>query len=232
MAWLRLAPRQPALLAFLVFRTMVCAVLTAFAASSAAYFWIYVATVVGGWFFSAAAVREMFSLMLVAYPGLRSAGRWAMYGALITASLASLLLAAAFWGGPTGHQSKLLFYLDFLDRSIVFSLAVVIVSLLLFQSHYPLGLHRNTYTSSGFFSAIFLSLAAQLLVDSLMPDLYSRFADIAQLAFASLCLVAWAVMLRREEVRPQRITFQSPEEHELLRQLESMNRMLTRAGRR
>jgi hypothetical protein len=38
-------------------------------------------------------------------------------------------------------------------------------------------------------------------------------------------------MLRREEPEKGRVSFASPEEHELLQQLESLNRLLSRAGR-
>ena len=139
-------------------------------------------------------------------------------------------MARVFW--QEGAKRTNLYYILVVQRSVVFTLAIIIVSILLFLTRYPLRLHRNSYVSTVFFSAVFLSEAVEMLIDSLSPHFHSTGVDVAQIGFAAACFVGWAWMLKPEIVgAPVRVTFENPHERELLQQLESLNRLLTRAGR-
>lgn len=225
--------RQPALFAYLIYTALYLFALGSIPSNSAIYFWLYMFFDVLNWIVSLFVVREMFALVLDDYPGIRTAGRWTMYGAIALALTGSLAIARIFWGGGPNGRSPHLYYLLVANRSIVFTLSVVIISILLFLSRYPLHLHRNTYVSSIFFGAVFLSEALVTLIDSLGAHLYSPYADTVQVGFAALCLVAWTMMLGPiRDTAAARITFESPQDHELLQQLDSLNRLLSRAGRR
>jgi len=159
-----------------------------------------------------------------------------IYGAVSASAITSLALTAALWGtGPDGKGH--LFYMLILHRSLQFSLAIVIVSILLFISHFPIELRRNIYISGYIFSAIFLLDATDTLVATLSAKLFWWQADMAETALLGFCFIAWAVLLRREEIVPRTVRFRVHKDDvhkgdELLRQLESLNRTLSRVGRR
>jgi hypothetical protein len=196
------------------------------------YFWIYIASVPLECIFGIFAVRELFALLFDRYPGIRTVGRWSMYAGIALSTAASLVLTGISWGGGARGRSGL-FYFEVAERSIVFSLAIVIVTILFFLSRYPLHLGRNTNVSSAFFSALFLVESVQLLIDSLQPALYHPWVDRIAGVFAALCVFAWAALLQPESApRPARIPLSTPHEDQLLQQLDSLNELMTRAARR
>jgi hypothetical protein len=230
--FLGLAERQSALLIYLVVAALAAFALGTLPPASPAYFWLFIAYVVVNWVVSIYAVREMFALALDRYPGIRTVGRWAMYGATGLSVAASLAITPVFWNGGR-HGESHLFYVQVVNRSVVFSLAVIVAAILVFLARYPLHLHRNTYVSTSCFSAVFLSEAAVMLVDNLSPHLYSAQADRLQTLFVAACFTGWALMLRPEtEAATVSRTIENPAEKELLQRLESFNSLLARAGRR
>lgn len=120
-----------------------------------------------------------------------------------------------------------------LDRSIHFSLAVIIVILMVFLSRYPLRLDRNTYVATGFFSAMFLAEAAVRLLDILTPHLFVHSVDRPEVGFVSLCFLGCGIALRPAEAPIMlRVPVNKPKETELLQQLESLNDILSGSVRR
>jgi len=186
---LGLARRQRALFTFLLSNALSLFVLSSLPTNSALYFWVYIACNFLNPLIAVYVVREMFGLTFDAYPGIRSAGRWTTYGLIGIAFAASVVVSVMSWGGGR-HGGSNLFYVEIVDRSVVMTLAVVILGILLFLSRYPLHLHRNTHVSTGFFSAVFLSEAAAMLIDNLSPRLYSYPTDLAQIAFGAVCFAA------------------------------------------
>src|SRR5260370_36696938 len=78
------------------------------------------------------------------YPGIRTMSRWATWGATTISVASTLLMARFFWrGGIRGK--RLLFYFEVADRSVLLSLALVVILTLAFLSRYPLQLQRNTW---------------------------------------------------------------------------------------
>jgi hypothetical protein len=232
--YLSLAKRFPALLAYLVFLVVINLDFGLQNPTSAFYFWSYIVLEPLKCIFSVIAVRELFALTFIHYPGIRTVGRWVMYAGVALALGISLVLTASFWsGGAGGRAHSDLFYLEVSQRSIVFTLAFLIVAILLFLSRYPLRLSRNTLVSGGFFSVLFLSEACQLLVDSLAPALHIHSVDWAGSVFVSVALIGWAALLTPEPHRaPVQIRFSPPSEDHLLQQLNALNRLMTRAARR
>jgi hypothetical protein len=230
--WLGSARREPALTLFLCYVAVASAALSSAPPRSLFYFWTFVVSTALNWVLSVYAVREMFALALDEYPGIRTAGRWAMYTAVGIAVTAASAVTTVFWRGGANGRSGI-FYVLVLNRSILFTLAVVVLAIVFFLSRYPLHLHRNTYISCFLFAAAFLAEACVQLIDTLQPHLFSRYLDVLGALFSAACFSFWAVLLRRERTpASSRITFESPDEGELLRQLESLNQLLSRAGRR
>lgn len=230
---LNLARRFPAFWAYLVLVGIIYLSFGLLNPASDSYFWSYVILEPLKWILSIFAIRELFALTFHRYPGIRTIGRWTMYAGVALALAISLLAARLFWGGGARGRSADLFYFEVSQRSVVFTLAFVIATILLFLSKYPLHLGRNTLVSSVFFSVLFLSEASQLLIDSLSPHLYSPYADWAEVIFIIVCLLGWAALLRPELAgAPERITFSTPKEDYLLQQLDALNQVMTRAARR
>jgi hypothetical protein len=229
---LGLAKRQPALLTFVLATALELFALASFPWTSATYFWIYLASLVLNWVVAIYVVREMFALALVDYPGIRTVGRWTVYAATGISMTASLAVTKLLWGASMRGRPGL-FYLEVMNRSVLFTLAAIIISVLVLLSRYPLNLRRNTYVSTSFFSAVFLSEAVEMLVDSLSPHFNSVWVDRSQILFAAVCFAGWALMLRPETAAaPARVSFENPADQELLQQLESFNTLLARVGRR
>ena len=183
------------------------------------------------WVAAIVCVMDLLGRAFGAYPGIRSLSRWAACGATIAATAIALTLARFFWSGSARGQ-KVLFYFEVVDRSVLLSLALIVVLTLAFLSRYPLPLTVNTWISLIAFSAILLSLASARLIDSLAPGLASQAADAAQLVFECVCYALWAGLLQKRETEsPERVIFHHVGEQELLRQLDAMNGILRGAGR-
>jgi hypothetical protein len=226
-----LAKRQPMVLSFLIVTALSSFVLSLFALGSNYYYWWYLGAQTFTDLIAIAVVRELFSTAVAEYPGIETAGKWIMYGAVSVSAVASLGLTAALWGGGSQGRGHL-FYILVLHRSLQLSLAVVIISLLVFLSHYPLELRRNIYISSYFFSGVFLIDAAATLVATLSRRLFSWQVDMGEVALAGICFITWAFMLHREEPAPRTIAIRTPADVEMLQHLADLNRTLSRVARR
>jgi hypothetical protein len=197
-----------------------------------AFFWFYFAYVPVYCLFSILAVGELFTLTFTDYPGIRTVGRWGFYTGVLVATAASFLVFVVFRRTST-RGSQHLFELEVAQRSIVFSLVVVIATILFVLSRYPLHLGWNTYVSSGFFSALFLAEAARVLIDSLQIHLYSGAIDLLEACFTTGCLLAWTYLLQPHVAPVLPVDrFSTPQEELLLKQLSSLNDLLGGTVRR
>lgn len=224
--------RFPFLYSYLVSKSIYDALLSVIADGSGIYLRIYLFGSTLFCLLGALAVYEMFSLIFRDYPGLRTAGRWALSGALVISLMAAAMMTGPPFPGET-PLTQVLFYDISLDRSVHLSLAVVVIILMVFLSRYPLRLDRNVYVASSFFSATFVVQAIARLVDLTSPRLYTRYVDHPETVIAAICFLGWGIMLDRAmEPLPKRAPAEPGRETELLRQLESMNSILIRSVRR
>jgi len=230
---LRLINRFPALFGFLSLLALFAGLFAVVSPRAPSYFWMYVLYLPLQNVLSMMAVRELFALVFDDYPGIQTVGRWAMYAGILLSVASSAAIAGIFWRGGAGKRDSFLFYLEVVQRSVVFSLALVIVTILFVLSRYPLHLGRNTYFSSFFFSLLFLSDAVRLLIDSLSLGLYNVYVDWSEDFIIATLLSFWAVLLRPERAAGlSRVSVSTPGETHLLAQLESLNEFLDSAGRR
>lgn len=231
LTYLRLAPAFPALFAYLLFSAGYSLAFASLSPKSMAYFWVYVVVSPLVSVIYIFVVRELVALIFHKYPGIRTLGRWVLYGSVIVAAIISLAAARLVNSGYR-HKKWGLYYIQSVERSVIFSLAIAIAAILFVISKYPLHLGRNTYVSSTFFSALFLSDALRLLVDSWTPQFFNHYVDWGEAFVITACLVAWAVMLQREPAPSRRVAFSNMDENRLLGQLEALNQLMTRAARR
>jgi hypothetical protein len=236
---LKLAKRFPALLAWLIVLGLSDFLSSLFPQRSVFYFWLYFGEMPVACIFGILAVRELLAVVFHRYPGIRFVGRWGSYIG-IGLALGGSVLANVLLHRDRSFGSQHLFYLEVMQRSVIFSLALVILTVLFVLSRYPLNLSKNSFVSSAFFSAIFLSDAVRLLIDSLAIRLNNRVADWTEAGIILLCLGTWTLLLQPEPVlqrgeddkwtKPPE-TLNKPSEEHLLQQLDSLNRMLTRVAR-
>jgi hypothetical protein len=235
--FLRLAKRFPALAAWLMFFSAISFAVAVLSPKTPLYFRVYLVAIPLYCIFGIMAVRELFAVIFDHYPGIRTVGRWAMYGAIVLALIISSMATSLFWSRTAGSRlSRVLpgvYYLQLGHRSVTFGLAIVIISLLFSISRYPLHLSRNALVSCGFFGAVFLSDAAQSLADSLAPRLHNDYFDWGANFFVAAGLLAWAGWLQ-PETAPATVplSYSTPAEDHLLQELASLNQLLSRAARR
>ena len=233
--YLGLGKQFPALLGFVIFVAVLNFAYGVMDRFSRPYFWTYVAIEPLEYIFRILVVRELLTVMFDNYPGIRTVGRWAMYAGIAVSAGASVALTRFFWNaGASGRHKWGLFYMEVTQRSVVFTLVAVIVAILFVLSKYPLHLSRNTYVSCAFFSALFLSEAAALLLDSTARVLHVDLVDQAESVFIALCLGSWALMLQPQSAPAPvaRVAFSNPQEDHLLQQLASLNQLMSRAAKR
>lgn len=231
---LGLANRFSALLTWLVAESAINFLFGTLDPSTALYFWMYFTLEPAKCVFEVLAVRELFALVFAGYPGIRSGGRWVMYAAIgISLSISAGVTASLWTGTASGRSFSHLYYLQTTQRSVLFGLTIVIVTILVFLSKYPLHLSRNILVSSACFSILFLSEALEQFIDVLQPNLRLLSVDYGESYFMAFCLLAWALLLRPEsEYKPQKISFSTPQEERLLAQLNALNQLMTRSARR
>jgi hypothetical protein len=231
--YFRLAERYPALLWYLGLLAVAHLIAGGLPRGSIWYFWYYLAESLVDSSVEVFAVRELIALIFADYPGIRTVGRWALYGAIALSFATSLVLTQVFsYNGPDPRKKTALLYIELARRSIVFSLVVAIIAILFVLSKYPLNLGRNTYLSCACFSALFLIEAAQLLADSSTRLFFNELADWIAAVCASASLFAWAFLLQPYTALAPRIAIPTAQEDHLLQQLESLNRLMTRSSRR
>ncbi len=176
------------------------------------------------------AVRELLTVMFREYPGIKTVGRWAMYAGILVSAGLTLTITKLFWRvGAAGRPKWGLFYLGIGERSVAVALVVVIAAILFTLSRYPLHLDKNTLLTCAFFSVLFLSQAAQIFVAGMSTLLFNHTANWVADILMTLCLAVWAMLLRPEKAPVARVSFPSPAEDDLLRQLDAFNKLLTRA---
>ena len=221
------------LFSYLVVTVLFAVGLSVLDRNSPAYYWSYLASGPVIWATASLTVYQLFALVFRDYPGLKTAGRWALNGALAISLIASAVILRTPWSFLSA-RSTALYYELVLDRSVHFGLAVIIVVLILFLSRYPLHLDRNTYVASGFFSAVFLAESVTRLIDTLSPALHANAVDTPEIAFVALAFTGWGVMLRAASAAriPVRVPGDPGREADLLRQLDALNGILSRSVRR
>jgi hypothetical protein len=178
-------------------------------------------------------VIELYRLVLERYPGLYTAGRWAMYASVAISVTISVLSLLPKLTPATPQHTRKLAYFFVTERGVDTALAVFIILLLLFLSRYPIKLSRNARVHAVIYCVFFLSNTLGLLMRGLFG---MRVADTVNTAFTMInvgSVLAWLILLSPagEEVHAPQKRVASDHERRLLTQLDTLNATLLRVSR-
>jgi hypothetical protein len=179
------------------------------------------------WVLFVLVVLEFFQLIA----GIASLGRKALSFALICSALVSVAtLLVDLQHSPT--ESALLFNFMLLERLVSTSLLVLLLSLIVFTSYFPIPVARNLRVHACVFAVYFTVRTAMFFIRLIFG---LDVVDTVNLAFRLLGIAsvyAWIVLLSPSgELAPVRHTRTASEER-LLAQLEAINESLMRSARK
>jgi hypothetical protein len=179
-------------------------------------------------------VLELYSVALINFKGLQTAGRWMLWGALPLAVAISAATMVPTWRSPT-ERFPLVFYFLLIERGIMFSLVVFILLTLLFLSWYPVPLNRNIIVHCFLCTFLLLSGSMGFLVRNVAGDTVMGGVNIALASVTTLCWLGWLILLspagEAGKVTLRRV-FDPEDEKRLIAQLTSINSSLLRATRK
>lgn len=222
----------PYFFAYLIFQTMRSLALISFSVKSFTFAYIFVYTQPVLWVFYVLVVLELYDKVLQQWAGIRSLGRWALYGSLVIAVSISFLTLIPFWGK---EDSKLLFWVTTVERGVLTSVMLFLFLILLFLSRYPLQLNRNTIVHCVVYTIFFLGLSMTLLVRNVRGHEIMRMLNHVVELISLACYGVWIMFLTKKgEERTVALHHQADPaaERRLREQLNSMNELLLRAARK
>jgi hypothetical protein len=233
-AYLRLHRRYRCFFGYLVFSVIRSFVLVGLDVKSTLYYHIYVFTQPLMWVFYVLMILEIYSSVLEDHKGLYSLSRWTMHAAL-GISLVIFFLSLMPAGSGPGVQGVVLYNVHLIERGIVFSLAIFMLLAAAFLVRYPVPLSRNVLVHGAVFGVYFLSKTLGFLTRTFLGHRVTLYVGIFLMAAAVGCMVAWLSLLNRAgeaKTVTLRTRFAPAREHQLIGELNAINRTLLRAARR
>ncbi len=220
----------PIFFSYLLFELVRSTVLNFLPTYSAVYFRTYMVLQPVLWIFYVLMVRELFGLFFAGYPGIRTASHYVLYGAMAIGVLVSGVALLASWRSLSTGPTPPLYYELFIERGIVFALAVFLMIMLAYLPQYRVLLTRNVVVHSSLLGTFLLGDALVLLIEFVKPRVYTQPLNLALEIVSLLCYWSWAFLLTRAiAVRKPIGGFDESIETPLVRQLAALNDALTRA---
>jgi len=184
------------------------------------------------WLLSTLVVLELCSLIFKEYRGIQVLGRWTIYGCLAVSVLISLILLAPTWR----HSNEAILSIPrflMVERGVDSALVLLLLLLLVFLAVLPIPLSRNVVIHSVLYATFFLSSSLGIFIANVASPQTVATISTCLMGVASLCLVAWIVLLSREgeskiAVMPKPLP--AVYEQRLVEQLSSINATLLRAS--
>jgi len=222
--------RYPCLFAYLLFEVPEILAPLTMDLRSRAYFWEWVISEPLQWIFEILVVRELCGLVLERYKGLRTLGRWAIYGAVALSSAVSLASLIPRIPSTLYRRSRLLPWFTGGERGVHFALGIFLLLMLLLVRRYPAPLNRNVVANMALFTAQFFSATLAALLRTVF-DLQIWFGlDVVLAAFDLASLIVWFFILspagEKEQVELGR--FRPEVEVRILERLDQINRLVLR----
>jgi hypothetical protein len=179
-------------------------------------------------------VLELYRLVLERYKGLYTLGRWAMYLAIAVSVTVSALTLLPKITPSTPEPSKNLFREIAVERGVDLSLVLFILLIVFFLGRFPVPLSRNVIVHTGIYAVFFLSNTLALLLRTLFTVSVGHAVNVTFVGIAAACSVAWWLLLsaRGEEVRASMPYLGPGSEERVLRQLDAINAMVLKVGRK
>jgi hypothetical protein len=189
------------------------------------YAYVYFATAPFIWMLYVLVVLEFFHIILRNHPGIATIGRKAVAVALGLSVVASAI-TLVFDLQQTSAEAALLHNFMLLERIVMTSLLVLLLSLIAFASHFPVPLAPNIRVHASIFAVYFTVRTAVFFLRLFFGLDVVVILNISLNLLAISCLLAWTVLLKPDgETAPVR-RLPSLSEERLLAQLESINQSL------
>jgi hypothetical protein len=180
------------------------------------------------WILEILLVRELCSGVLAQYQGIRTMGRWMIYGGMVISIAISLLTLLPNIRSSLSQRSRILAMFTGMARGVNLALAVFLLLMLFLVSRYPVRLSRNVLLNTGVFTLFFLCNTLNAILSTVF-DLRLGLKAATLLATLSCgCAIVWLLFLTPagEKVESHWPHFSPDYEDYLLRQLDSLNRAL------
>ena len=220
---------------FLIIRIVYVVAGMPLARTSKAYFFYWLFGHPVYWVFYVLVVRELCGLILDKYTGLKTLGRWFMYGSVAIALAMSLLSMITGVNPNIGARSSrgAMGYVLSIDKGVTISLAVFLLVLLALLSRYPVRLQRNVVLHSFVFTSFFLSDGLTKLWVTMFGVETFRVANLVLTTLTAACGFSWFWWLSRkgEEVTTHVANMDSRNEERLMSQLNYLNQTLIKSGK-
>ena len=229
-AWTGLFRKYQYFFCYLIFSLVQATVLPFLPLTSRVYLNVWMASEALAMSAYALVVLETYTLILRDLPGIATAARRFMTISLSIAAGTSLLLVA-FERTPTSVPG----YFLVVERTVISTLLVFVLSALAFLSYYPVPLSRNVLNYSVGFAVYLLAKTMSLLLINLRHPSLGRVINATLIVTAAACPLFWLLTLgpRGEEKTVSAGQRWSPDnEKRVLSRLRAINENLARAGKK
>jgi len=195
---------------------------------SHAYFHFWEVTQPLHWLLEILLVGELCGTVLARYRGIRTLGRWMMYGSMLSSVAISILSLLPRIQSPMSSRSRTLLLITAGGRGVNLALAIFLLLMLILVSRCPVRLNRNVMLNTVVFSVFFLSNTLGATLHQLFDLRLGWALDTCLGGIACMCAVAWLLFLTPagEEARCDWLHFNPDYEQRMLGQLDSLNRAL------
>ncbi len=234
LGWERLHRIYPCFFAYLVFEAARSLAVLPLPTSRTLYGTIYMVTEPIIWVLYFMIVRELYGLVLKDRPGLATAGRYTLTGAIIAATA----IAVATLGPDLNNQGgpyPVLHLVNVLSRAITTTLVFFLLSITVFLAWFPIPLNRNTIVYCLGYSGFFIAKTLSLLARNVVGPGVAQWASATNLLVANLCLAVWIWKLNAAGERSELVighSWRKEDADRILQQLDAINDALARSTRR
>ncbi len=226
----KLARSYRAFFAFCWFHVLQSGLVVSIGVTSDWYFKFWAVSLPVFWAICILSVHELCDLVLDRYRGLRTAGRWGMYAAVVIAAAISILTLLPKL--KTAQQSRILPYLYRADRGVTLGLALFLLVMMFLLSRFPVKPNRNVIVHAAVYTLFFLGSAAVVLIRTFWGTRTPAAVDIAWSALQGVSAWCWFLLLskRGEETQMNVPRYTAEQEERILLKLESLNATLLKVS--
>ena len=227
-----LARRYPVLTVYMLYMAPYLAGPLLLDMKSMTYYRFWLASEPLLWLLEILLVSELCGAVLAHYQGLRSLGRWTIYGGMVVSTFISNLALRAHLQSALSERSRVLALMTGIGRGINLALVIFLLIVLFLASRFPVRLSRNVILNTAIFTMFFLANTLGAILHTVFDRRLGLTADVGLAALSCLCMVAWLVFLTPsgEVVESHRLHLSENYEKHLLAQLDSLNRALLRTS--
>jgi hypothetical protein len=219
---------------YTVFRVFYLVSLTFLSTDSDWYFYFFVLTEPLIWAMYVGVSVELYRLILERHRGFYTLGRRAMFVVMAVSVAISLAALAPSVAGAAPQSSKIMGLVLAGERAFDLSLALFLVLMLAFLNFYTVPLSRNIVVHAVVFTVFFLSNTLTMVLWTVFRKKYANELNLGLMGLSFACSLAWLLFLTPagERLRARLPWFSREREERILWQLDSLNAMLVKAGRK